>query len=75
MQIYNIICDVNLMVSFPFSEADLDRWSKTIVRLFPDVDVKVIIDITDNFLTGKEDFEKDAAILNYTYRIPQYSGR
>lgn len=64
-----------MIVSFPISDSDFDKWSRTIIRLFPYADPKIIAIITDNFLKGEEDFEKDSGILNYTMRIPKYSGR
>lgn len=75
MQIYNIVSDVNMIVSYKFVDKELERWAETIVRLFPYVTAEVVAQITDNFLTGVEEFEKDAGILNYTYKIPKYSGR
>lgn len=62
-------------MSFKYTDEEIASWVLTIFRLFDYADIGVIIKITDNFLTGIEDFDKNIGILNYTLRIPRYSGK
>lgn len=63
-----------MILDFQISDEDLAKWTDTIYRLFPNSNSDVIGKITDNFLTGEEDFEKEKGILNYTLLIPRYLG-
>lgn len=74
MKFFNIIKDLNLIVSYAYSDEALAGWVKTIIRLYPNATTNVIGRITDNFLTGKEDFDRSIGVLNYTKRINSYTG-
>lgn len=74
-QAFNLIKDVNMMVTYKYTDEELAKWVQTIFRLFDYVKVETLVTITDNFLTGEEDFDKNIGILNYTIRIARYSGR
>lgn len=64
-----------MVVNYPYSESEINSWIKTINRLFPYVTPETIGKITDDFLKGEIEFIKDYGILNYTKRIPNYSGK
>lgn len=69
-----MIKDVNMIVSFPYTDEDLAQWTQTIFRLYPNVTIDVIARLTDNFLKGEETFVRDIGILNYTTKINSYLG-
>lgn len=73
--IFNLISDVNMIVSYPYSSDQFANWTKTIIRMYPNVTEDVIAKITDNFLSGKETFDKEIGIVNYTSKINSYMGK
>lgn len=74
IQSFNILKDVNMIVSFSYTDNDLAGWVNTIYRLFPRISARVIGQITDNFLKGRHEFRKDEGIVNYTRLIESYIG-
>lgn len=72
---FNLVTDVNMIVSFKYSEEEVLKWVSTIYRLFPDVTIEAISKITDNFLSGVEVFDPSIGIVNYTSKINSYMGK
>lgn len=70
-----MVKDINMIISYKYSDDDLANWVLTIYRLFPGITPEVIGRITDNFLKGIEYFDKDEGILNYTKLIQNYMGK
>lgn len=64
-----------MLLSFKITDMEFMEWVLTIIRLKPNVTLEVIRKITDNFLTGVSDFDKEQGILNYTKKIDRYLGR
>lgn len=74
MQVFNLIKDINMIVSFDHSDEELAKWTQTIFRLFPEVTPDVIAKITDNFLLGVEKYDNSIGIVNFTSKINSYMG-
>lgn len=74
-QVFNLIKDVNLIISFPYTDLELYNWVKTIFRLFPNISPDIVARITDRYLMGEAVFDRDIGIVNFTKLIPSYSGK
>jgi hypothetical protein len=53
---------LNLIVSYPYTDELLEAMAKTIIRLMPDVEIKMISDLMDAYLFGCRTYDKEHGI-------------
>lgn len=74
IKIFDLLKDINLIVSFRYDDEVIAGWVNAIVRIFPTMDIEVVERLMLNFLKGEEIFDKESGIVNFTSRIKSYMG-
>lgn len=63
-----------MIISFAYTDQELMEWSLSITRLKPKATVAVMRKITDMFLNGDLEFDRNKGILNYTAIVYRHMG-
>jgi len=73
-EIAKMVWRLDMVLSYPLDESQIETWSKHILRLCPDVTAERVSEIVDKFLTGEWDFDKDKGIANIIWSIRNPTG-
>jgi len=65
---------LDMILSFPLSEQQIESWARHIIRLCPDVTKERLEEIIDKYLTGEWTYDKDQGIANIIWHINNPSG-
>lgn len=72
---YNIIHDINFIVPFKITDDEIAGWVMAMYRLYPEVTPELIAKITDKFISGDFEFNRNIGIVNYMMKIRSYLGK
>lgn len=63
-----------MIISFAYTDKEIMEWSLSITRLKPKVTIEVMRKITDMFLNGDLEFDRNKGLLNYTAIVYRHLG-